>query len=101
MMVIRIELWPRGDEARKREIGRAHITNVGGSADAAIGHYDVELFKSLEYAKSEGIWREGRVMNFPRRGGQFGTWDLLLLALLSALGQERVTRLLKVTGGGR
>lgn len=96
-MVIRIELWPKGDEARKREIGVAHIANTGASPDPNIGHYTVKLFKSLEYAKREGIWKRGRVMNFPRL--KYGTWDLLLLALLASLGRERVTKLLKVTGG--
>jgi hypothetical protein len=95
MIVIRIELWPRGDEAAKRDLGIAHINNVGGTAEA--GHYEATLFKSPEYAKTDGAWREGRVTNFPRRSGKFGPWDLLLLALLSALGQKRVESLLTVT----
>ena len=31
MMVVRIELWPQGDESQKRELGVAHVANVGGS----------------------------------------------------------------------
>lgn len=95
MIVVRIELWPKGDESRKREIGVGHITNVGGTA--ARGDYKVKLLKSPEYAKRDGIWRSGEVHRFPRGGKVFGPWDLLLLALSAALGQERVIRLLRQT----
>ncbi|HSY50415.1 MAG TPA: hypothetical protein VLC46_16505 [Thermoanaerobaculia bacterium] len=97
MIVVRVELWPKGDESRKREIGLGQITNVGSST--ARGDYTVKLLKSPEYAKTGGIWRSGWVRDFPRTSGAFGPWDLLLLALLAALGQERVTRLLRLTGG--
>jgi hypothetical protein len=96
MIVVHIELWPKGDESRKRELGVGRITNVGG--DRRRGNYKVALLKSPEYAKSEGIWRRGLVSNFPRFA-PFGPWDLLLLALHAALGKQRVFRLLKETSG--
>lgn len=58
MLVIRIELWPKGDERRAREIGRGLIANVGGTDQ--VGDYEVRLLKSAEYATmADEILREG------------------------------------------
>lgn len=97
MLVIRIELWPKGDESRAREIGRGLIANVGGTDQ--VGDYEVRLLKSAEYAKSydprrPGVWRRGTVAGFPRL--RLGPWDLLLRALVAACGArspEAVARL--------
>jgi hypothetical protein len=82
VIVVKIEMWPGGFEARKREIGRVNITNVGGSSD--VGHYKVEIPKSTEYAKRPGIWKRGEVRDFPRLS--LGPADLLLRALLACVG---------------
>lgn len=85
MIVIRIEMWPLGDESRKRELGVGHIINDGnGSVER--GDYRVELLKSPEYAKSPGIWKKGRVQNFPRL--RLGPWDLLFRALAATVGDR-------------
>lgn len=78
MIVVRIEMWPHGDERLKREIGAAMITNQGtGTRDA--GNYTVRLMKSAEYARSPGVWKRGEVEGFPRL--RLGPWDLLYRAL--------------------
>lgn len=84
MIVVKIEMWPGGIEnhPRKREIGRVVIANVGG--DNATGHYDVTMPKSAEYAKRLGIWKQGKVLNFPRL--RLGPHDLLLRALIACIG---------------
>lgn len=100
MIVIRLELWPKGDESRKRVLGVGEITNVGGTPE--VGDYRVRLLKSPEYARTPNVgkpWRSGKVEGFPRTK-PYGPWDLLLLALFAALGKERVFRLLGVTKGG-
>jgi len=81
MLVCRIEMWHGGSEARKREIGRAEIVNVGGNQD--VGQYEVRLRKSPEYARSPGVWRRGRVSNFWRK--KLGPYDLLLRALIACI----------------
>lgn len=89
MIVIRIEMWPQGDESRKRTLGVGHITNTGAQTlftGATHGDYDVTLFKSPEYAKSPGVWKKGTVKRFPR--SRLGPWDLLLQALVSAIGDR-------------
>ena len=80
MIVIRVELWPLGFEAKKREIGVARISRVAGTK--ARGTYDVALLKSAEYASARNvgrIWRKGKVSDFP--GRRLGPWDLLFRAL--------------------
>ena len=82
MIVVKVELWPHGDQTRMREIGRAHISNVGGNED--FGRYEVELLKSAEYSvRNAGkVYRRGSVVNFRRK---LGPWPLLMYALQSAL----------------
>ena len=41
MLVVKLEIWPLGNEAQAREIGRMRIGNVGGDHDG--GEYDVEF----------------------------------------------------------
>ena len=91
MLVIRIELWPKGNPARKRDLGIATISNVGGTLET--GEYDCKLLKSPEYSKNatreeidriqrpraKEIWRRGRVSDFPR--SRLGPWDLVFRAL--------------------
>lgn len=85
MLVVKIELWPKGDEGAAREVGRLHITN-DGTGDLVVGNYRAELLKSAEYAKRPGVWRRGRVESFPRR--RLGPYDLLFRALRSAVGDR-------------
>jgi hypothetical protein len=86
MLVVKIEMWPGGNEnhPRKRELQRILITNAGG--DANVGHYAVVIPKSAEYAKSPGVWKKGRVLNFPR--ARLGPADLLLRALVACIGDR-------------
>lgn len=64
MIVVKVELWPFGDEARREEIGRLHIVN-DGSGDSETGNYDVfagepETHRkdAFECARVEGHTRE-------------------------------------------
>lgn len=86
MIVIRMELWPKGAESLKRDLGVAHIVNVGGDGD--LGNYEVTLFKAAEYSPkgAGGIWRRGVVTGFPRSSKQHGPWDLLFRALKGIVG---------------
>lgn len=80
MIVIRIEMWPLGDEKRKRLLGIARISNDGlGTADT--GNYKVELSK---FGSETQIWKRGRVESFPRL--KLGPWDLLFRALARTVG---------------
>jgi hypothetical protein len=87
MLVIKIELWPLGDQSQARLLGEGRICNEGGTFER--GDYSVNLLKSPEYARSTNVgksWRKGSVTGFPRR--RLGPWDLLLRALVSAVGRR-------------
>lgn len=82
MMLCTLEMWPYGSDAGKYRLGEALISEIGGDRD--LGHYSVSLQKSAEFAKREGPWRSGVVLNFRRN--LFGPYDLLLRGLISTAG---------------
>lgn len=58
MLRCRIELVPKGDEARVRLIGVVEIANVGG--DLAVGNYSVVLKKTPPFAGAlRAAWKRG------------------------------------------
>ena len=85
MIVVKIELWPKGDESRKQDLGVAQITNDQTGTEE-LGNYMFLLLKSPKYARRPGIWRQGRVIGFPRLSRAAGPWDLLRGVLNEALG---------------
>lgn len=82
MLVCKIQMWPRAEEAKAHALGEVRITRVAG--DRHIAHYDVALMKSASYAQREGPWRAGKVENFRRL--TFGPYDLLLRGMVSCIG---------------
>lgn len=89
MIVVKIEMWPHGSEEKKYDLGRIEIVNDVKTTmkDRSLGSYIVKLFKSASQgAKSPGIWRRGRVENFPRK--RLGNYDLLYRALATLVGER-------------
>lgn len=87
MIVVKLELWPGGDESRAQDLGKAIIGNESNLAD--ISDYSVYLLTGAKYSRNPGtIWRTGEVKGFPRTSYQVGPWELLFLALESALGSR-------------
>lgn len=98
MIRIRIELLPFGYVDKSgvlqqavRHLGTGVITN-DGTGTIELGNYDVTLSKWGDPAK---VWKRGIVTKFNRK--KFGPWDLLCLALCSALGEDRLLAMLKDT----
>lgn len=87
MLVIKIELWPFGQESKKRELGRAHIIN-DSTGTLEIGNYKVILFKSEEYSKNNAgkVYKKGEVLSFNRLTES--PWQLLKLALDNVLNKK-------------
>lgn len=77
MIVVKLELWPGGDEQRKRSLGTAFIVN-DGTGDARYGNYRVMLGRMRDGTIP---WRIGRVFHWNRRGSP---WDLLVKAIMAA-----------------
>jgi hypothetical protein len=73
MIVIKVEMWPRGVESRKREIGSLRIAN-DGTGTREIGNYTYDLRGAKERTMGEG-----RVMGFARLREH--VWDLITRVL--------------------
>lgn len=80
MVVVKIELWPGGNELAKRSLGFAEITKQSGSTKL-VGNYSVKLF---EAGKQRRLWKTGVVEGFPRK--RLGGWCLLYIALRNIIG---------------
>ncbi|HWB13318.1 MAG TPA: hypothetical protein VG826_29100 [Pirellulales bacterium] len=83
MVVVKIELWPHGDEEQKRPLGVLTIAN-DGSGDARVGHYDVTASHAGAYfGRRREPYRTGKVRGFPR---QLSPYRLVCRAL-KAIGE--------------
>lgn len=82
MLVVKIELWPGGNPDKARLLTTARIHNDGSHEDhPRRGNYVVRL--NGQGTNRSGLWRTGRVDNFPRLS--YGPWELLRRALNAAL----------------
>ena len=88
MLVLKLEIWPRGDEDRAKEIGRTYITN-DGSGSTRRGNYDACVCRRGTRRPPPGgtFTREGRVEMYPRRS--YNVWRLIIRALLSCFPEEK------------
>jgi hypothetical protein len=89
MIVVKVELWPKGDGRKAKEIGRSYIANVGGNRKK--GNYEIAVCRRGSkrcplVGKTKAV-REGKVENFPRLS--YNVWRLVLRALLSAFPEEK------------
>jgi len=92
VIVVKIEMWPKGDESRAREIGRTYIYNAGGTAER--GDYEVRVSRKAKEFKheprkvlsGEGFARTGSVKDYPRKS--YNVWRLITRALKSAFPEE-------------
>jgi hypothetical protein len=89
VLVVRIELWPGGNEQQKRDLGTAFIVNdMAGTRQ--LGRYNVMLSK---WGRPDTPWRVGRVDGFDRLRGS--PWDLLRKAITAATGSRNADHALR------
>lgn len=89
MIVIKVEMWPGGDESKAEEFGRMILANqvattlrTGGSH----GDYSVILLGGV-WGRQDLLkrnWKTGKVTGFNRQAR--GAWDLIREALNNCLG---------------
>jgi len=77
MVVVKIELWPHGDESKARPLGVMHISNDRTGTNE-IGNYDVELKHAGSYFGKPGNWRTGKISGFLR---SLSPYHLVAMAL--------------------
>lgn len=83
MIRVTVELVSAIDPSRSRLLGIAEIANDGTGTDLS-GDYFASFSKWAP--KHTETWKRGRVVGFDRKGR--GAWDLLYLALRSAVGRR-------------
>lgn len=83
MIIVKIELWPYGDESKKSDLGRIEIANdvtktltTGGSK----GDYKVTLFQR----GGKRVWRSLDIIDFPRK--RLTAYDLVYRILKDVVG---------------
>ena len=91
MIVVKVEMWPKGDEDKKREIGRTYLYNAGGSLTR--GDYEVRVCRKKRFETTlddlqtgNGFTRTARVEGYPRLA--YNIWRLVLRSLRSAFPEE-------------
>lgn len=95
MIVIRIEMWPKGSKEHARVMAVGRIFN-NGSGTITKGNYIAELYggtaSGIKPEKADTPWKFMRpwkrceVNGFPRRVQ--GCWDLLCRALWTSIGNR-------------
>ncbi|MEW6330190.1 MAG: hypothetical protein AB1560_01885 [Pseudomonadota bacterium] len=82
MIRVTIEMLPLGNESRKRHLGTVTIAN-DGTGTRGLGNYKVRLSRR---GKPDSTWRTACLTGFRRLSR--GPYELLLLALVAALGDR-------------
>jgi len=86
MIVVRLEVWPRGREAAKTELGLVKIEN-DLTGTTALGNYIYTFLRKPAEAIHPRVWIQGRVEGFPRAPAvTTSPWQLLRGVLDHALG---------------
>lgn len=88
MIVVKVEMWPGGDESRAVEFGRMEIVNDETKTLATSGvqgDYNVTI-KGGSYglvSRYKKVWKMTKVVGFDRN--RFGVWHLVRKALQSCV----------------
>lgn len=91
MIVVKIELWPHGDETKRKDLGYAAIALNAVSEDRKIGNYDVALSHNGNFFDKEGIWKSGQVIGHNRGDSVF---VLIGHAIINALSTKKKSNIL-------
>jgi hypothetical protein len=78
MIVITVELWPRGDSAKKKRIAKMVIINDGSGTETK-GNYSCQIH-------TQRTSKHGRIENFPRK--RQNVWILIGKCLKNILGDK-------------
>lgn len=89
VIVIKVEIWPNGDESKAREHSRAYIANDGKTVKetkGAYGSYDARFMQSEDF-NPKRVWKSSRAERIHRK--LRGVWDIVYVALRNAGMEER------------
>ncbi len=91
MIVVKLFIWPGGDESKAVEIGHATLANqtiTSLRTGGYLGDYTVKLHGGVHGRPelSKRVWKKGTITGFHRV--ERGAWDLLYLALRNLIGDR-------------
>lgn len=84
MIVVKVELWPHGDESKARELSRAFISNdlkTTAETRGEYGSYECKFMQSQQFNPSK-VWKKSRAKFIHRT--KRGVWDILFVGLYNA-----------------
>ncbi len=86
MIVVKIELWPKGYEEKAREIGRMTLHNLFATtvSNPKRGDYEVNVMRRGTTTTSQ---RRGVVEDYPRHS--YNIWRLIARALKETFPEEK------------
>ena len=86
MIVVKIELWPKGIKSRAREIGRMTLHNLftTTSNNPNRGDYEVNVMRRGTTTRAQ---RTGTVKDYPRHS--YNIWRLIARALKATFPEEK------------
>lgn len=71
MVVVKIELWPNGDETKSKPLGIMTMSNDGTGSNK-YGNYSVQLSHAgMFFGKRKEPWKSGKVKNFLRTASPY------------------------------
>lgn len=76
MIIVKVELWPWGQESKAKEIGRMTIANDGTSNSSKRGNYNVKIMRR---GTTNTVIKQKRVEDYPRLS--YSIWELVRRAL--------------------
>lgn len=84
MVVVKVEIWPHGDESKARPLGVVMISN-DGTGDTTKGNYDVVASHAGKYyGKRKEPYKKAKVTGFPRTWSPYKLVAWALKALREA-----------------
>lgn len=94
MIVIKLEMWPHGDEHRKYDLGRAYVWNRGDVSDPNRANYGIAVARKSairspyrDVVTGGKASRTGKVDDYPRLS--YSVWRLIIRALTSCFPEEQ------------
>lgn len=84
MVVVKVELWPLGNDAKAKTLGVMKIANDGRLSSQTGGEYGSYWIKI--YDRNGELFKSVSLNKFPRK--QLSAWDLILRSLNKAKGSK-------------
>lgn len=91
MIVIKLEMWPKGDESKAYTLGRTYLWNDGTGGikrrnyEVAVRRKGQEVLRVGQHPR-DGALRQGTVRDYP--APSYNIWRLVIRALKDAFPEE-------------